>query len=75
MTNLRDSDLREMHLERATLVAAHLERADLRGAHLEGTDLSMAYLEGADLTGAIGDAKPRLPDGIARPADWPPYAP
>jgi uncharacterized protein YjbI with pentapeptide repeats len=57
-----------------------LQRTDLRGAllieaHLEGADLSEAYRERAFLSAAIGDAKTGLPDGVARPAGWPPYAP
>jgi uncharacterized protein YjbI with pentapeptide repeats len=66
---------------RAHLNAAHLERADLRIAHLEGAVLFGAHLEQADFSGAtglsekqlleaIGDAETKLPEGLARPADW-----
>jgi hypothetical protein len=73
--HLERAFLGEAHLEGAILFMAHLHGADLRGAHLEGADLRAQNLERADLRGAIGDAKTRLPDGVARPADWPPYAP
>jgi hypothetical protein len=74
-TRLERAVLRGAHLERAILYRTHLQGADLSGAYLEGTDLRIAYLEGADLFEAIGDAKTRLPDGVTRPARWPPYAP
>jgi Pentapeptide repeats (8 copies) len=38
--NLREVDLRNLHLERVTLSSANLEGADLREAHLEGADLT-----------------------------------
>jgi pentapeptide repeat protein len=85
MTDLRGADLSLAHLAGADLSLAHLEGANLIGAHLEGAYLGFAYLagadligahlEGANLLGAIGDAKTRLPTGVARPIGWPPYAP
>ena len=60
---------------RLDLTMTDLCGASLNGAHLAGAFLSGAHLEGADLSGAIGDAETRLPAGVARPADWPPYAP
>ena len=83
MTDLRGADLSGALLEGARLSGAHLQGAYLGGAHLEGAFLGGAHLDGAflggadgvDLSGAIGDAKTRLPARIERPADWPPYAP
>jgi uncharacterized protein YjbI with pentapeptide repeats len=46
---LERADLRETHLEGATLRGAHLEHANLREAFLEEADLSRAHLEGANL--------------------------
>ena len=82
--HLEGADLSGAHLEGAYLLEAHLEAPPLRGAsrrrrprgaHLQGANLSGAHLEGADLRGTFDDAKTRLPDGVARPAGWPPYAP
>jgi hypothetical protein len=73
--HLEGANLIGAHLEGANLVWAHLERADLLGAYLEGADLLEAHLEGADLSGATGDAKTRLPEGVARPTGWPAYVP
>jgi hypothetical protein len=45
-------------------------------AHLAGANVSvnmLARLAGANLSVAIGDAKTRLPDGVERPAHWPPF--
>jgi uncharacterized protein YjbI with pentapeptide repeats len=83
--HLDGADLTDASLEGAFLAHAHLDGARLWRAHLEGAILYGAYLEGADLTGAhlegvgyldkaFGDAKTRLPEGIVRPAHWPPYA-
>ncbi len=47
--NLKEADLREVHLEGAALWGAHLEGAVLGGAHLEGANLRMAHLERAVL--------------------------
>jgi hypothetical protein len=84
-TDLRGADLAVAHLERANLRGAHLEGAflslahlqgaNLRGAYLEGANLSGAHLEGSNLNEAYGDARTRLPDGVARPPHWPPYDP
>ncbi len=48
------ADLREAHLEDASLAGAYLVRADLRKAHLERSDLAQAHLEGANLSSATG---------------------
>jgi hypothetical protein len=82
--HLEGADLIEAHLEWADLRGAHLEGAALILADLEGTYLMVAHLEGANLSQArlggsvieaIGDAKTRLPEGVARPTGWPAYAP
>jgi Pentapeptide repeats (8 copies) len=81
--HLEGSDLWRAHLEGARLWDAHLEGSNLRDAHLEGAALGEAHLEGADLRGAhlegasaldeaFGDARTRLPEGVERPAHWPP---
>ncbi|ABW15626.1 pentapeptide repeat protein [Parafrankia sp. EAN1pec] len=68
------------------LTGARLVGADLTGAQLVNADLTAAQMEGTDLTGArglaaeqvaaaSGDARTRLPDGVERPASWPPYEP
>jgi uncharacterized protein YjbI with pentapeptide repeats len=83
--HLEGAILFEAHLEGADLIDAHLEGADLNAAHLEGANLIDAHLEGASLTFVIGlttnmleeasgNADTRLPDGVARPAHWPPAA-
>src|SRR5215204_1886242 len=51
-SDLRQADLREVHLEGANLTGAHLERAGLHEAHLERASLHEAHLEGANLYGA-----------------------
>ena len=56
-TYLREVELSEAVLVRATLVCADLQGADLRetrliGAQLQGADLRRAKLQGADLSGA-----------------------
>jgi Pentapeptide repeats (8 copies) len=69
-------DLRDTDLRGADLQETHLEGADLRGAHLEGAFLwGVTGLTTEQLARAFGDAKTRLPEGIARPAHWPPEAP
>jgi Pentapeptide repeats (8 copies) len=73
--HLEGTHLYRAHLEGAFLLGAYFEGADLRETHLEGAYLTEAHLEGVDLSLAFGDTKTRLPDGVARPADWPPYAP
>jgi hypothetical protein len=50
---------------------AHLEGADLCGADLRGT----TGLTEAQLAAASGDASTKLPEGVARPAAWPPEKP
>jgi uncharacterized protein YjbI with pentapeptide repeats len=73
--HLDGADLIGADLRGADLVGAYLEGANLSGADLRGANLSGAHLEGANLEGTIGDAKTRLPDGVARPAGWAPYVP
>jgi uncharacterized protein YjbI with pentapeptide repeats len=79
--------LRDAILEGADLSYANLARADLGAARLAGADLTGIYtlltrVEGTDLSGATGlsqqqldiacgDAETKLPEGLARPADWP----
>jgi hypothetical protein len=75
--HLADANLTRAHLDRADLRETHLDRAFFRdaplaGTHLEGIDLRRAYLHDQDLSRAFGDAKTRLPPGIARPERWPP---
>jgi uncharacterized protein YjbI with pentapeptide repeats len=76
----------DAHLEYATLIRAHLKGAALTGAHFNGAAFAWAHFEGVDLGGADldgangldvahGDARTRLPEGVARPAHWPPYDP
>ena len=82
--HLEGAELWGAHLTGANLWRAYLTGANLRGAHLEDANLRGARLGGADLrqaTGltdlaqANGDARTRLPDGVARPAHWPPEGP
>ena len=82
--HLEGAELWGAHLTGANLWRAYLTGANLRGAHLEDANLRGARLGGADLrqaTGltdlaqANGDARTRLPDGVARPAHWPPQEP
>ena len=79
---LRRADLRGANLRGALLLGADLTEADLRQADLIGADLRGARVAGADLTGslfltqsqvnaALGDARTRLPAGLARPGHWP----
>jgi uncharacterized protein YjbI with pentapeptide repeats len=79
--NLEGANLNGANLEGARLYGANLDRANLEGANLNG-----AYLEGARLITATGlmksqldktsgDAKTRLPEGVERPAHWPPFEP
>ena len=79
--DLYKADLSEADLNGADLFGAYLNKADLNGATLIGTTLSGANVSEADLSNAqnlatdqlakaIGDAKTRLPDGLARPAHW-----
>ncbi|WP_258053147.1 pentapeptide repeat-containing protein [Streptomyces sp. Ru73] len=78
---LRNARLGGACLRGACLIAADLSGADLRAADVIGADFRDADLSGADLTGAVfltqaqvnaarGDARTRLPDGLARPAHW-----
>ncbi len=81
--HLEGADLSGAHLEGTNLYEAHLEGAFLPWAHLEGTKLDEAHLEGADLQitegltqaqldVALGDTATVLPEGLTRPAHWPP---
>jgi hypothetical protein len=73
---LQGANLWGADLEGAHLAEVHLEGADLAEVHLEGADLREAHLDGVKyLDEAYGDARTRLPDGVARPAHWPPYEP
>jgi hypothetical protein len=73
--HLEEADLRHAHLEGADLRGAYLLEADLRHAHLGGADLSdAAGLSERQLHDAHGDAATILPEGVARPAHWPPPA-
>lgn len=80
-SNLRGSDLRRAILDGADLCRADLSEADLRGASLVSTFLKRADLTGADLSTAqgltsaqiseaYGDPRTRLPQDLARPANW-----
>lgn len=78
---------RDATLERAKLSYADLARAHLGGARMAGADMTGAYtllirIEGTDLSGvtgliqqqldiACGDMETKLPEGLARPTDWP----
>lgn len=73
--NLRGAYLGMAHLEGASLRVADLEAADVKGAHLEGAYLEGAKLSSVDLSKADGDANTWLPEGVARPAHWPPFQP
>lgn len=68
------ADLTRAHLIRAFL-GADLTGAILTGADLSGADLRRATISEEQLAAAIGNAKTRLPDGMSRPAHWPPYEP
>ena len=81
--NLSKSDLRE-----SNFLYSRLDEADLREANFWQADLSYATLNNADirevdlryalglsekqLAAARGNAKTRLPEGVAHPPDWPP---
>ena len=83
---LRKSDCRGSDLRNAVLDGADLCRADLSGADLRGASLVSAFLKHTDLTGAdlsttqglttaqvsdaFGDARTKLPAGVARPESW-----
>lgn len=80
------ADLSDASLHGARLTRASLTEADLTGANLERADLTGAKLHGANLSGtrgltaeqlsaALGNARTRLPEGVARPISWPPYDP
>jgi hypothetical protein len=81
------SGLQGAHLEGAYLGGAHLGFATVTEAHFQGTDLYRAHLVSSrtsawgvttatlNLDKAYGDAKTRLPEGVARPAHWPEYDP
>ncbi|ONH54595.1 hypothetical protein CcI49_29970 [Frankia sp. CcI49] len=73
-------------LHGANLTGAGLFAVNLTDARLPMADLTRAELVAANLTGAWeltaqqvaetrGDARTRLPDGVERPASWPPYDP
>lgn len=75
------ADLRGANLRGTRLIGAVLRDADLRLADLTGADVRGADLTGADLRGALfvtqaqldavrGDARTRVPEGLARPAHW-----
>ena len=81
--HLEGAVLIEAHLEGAVLIKAHLEGAVLIKAKFEGAILSGAHLERAGLThtegltqeqldSAFGDTATVLPEGLTRPAHWPP---
>jgi hypothetical protein len=68
--NLEEANLEGADLRRSDLRGANLSRAKLRGAKLAGADLSAADLSGADvlpsdLSGACGDSKTKLPQGMS----------
>jgi uncharacterized protein YjbI with pentapeptide repeats len=65
----------DAHLEGAFLSEAHLEGAFLKDAHLEGANLMGANgLTQAQIDAAFGNAATKLPEGLTRPAHWPPEA-
>lgn len=70
--NLEEADLSGANLTGAMFVSVKARGADLRDAHLEGAKLRGADLEGVDLATSCGDAHTELPDGVLRPASWPP---
>jgi hypothetical protein len=78
---LKQAGLVDAHLEGAILWDAHLQGAHLTGAHLEGADLRLATgltdLSPPDAPGleTYGDENTRLPEGVTRPAHWPPEEP
>ncbi|ABW15603.1 pentapeptide repeat protein [Parafrankia sp. EAN1pec] len=90
-TDLTDATLDGADLTDATLNGADLTRASLflatlTGASLDGATLTHARLGCATLTGAFGlsqgqvdatqgDERTRLPEGLVRPASWPPEEP
>jgi uncharacterized protein YjbI with pentapeptide repeats len=51
-TDLRGADLRDAHLDRASLIDASLQQANLSRAHLRGADLRDAHLDRAYLPDA-----------------------
>lgn len=72
LVHLAHADLRNAHLDFAHLVAAHVDGAVFTGAHLEGANLGWVpdgwTQEQIDST--YGNAKTKLPAGIATPAPW-----
>jgi uncharacterized protein YjbI with pentapeptide repeats len=80
-SDFRDSNLRQANISGADLWGANLAGADLRDASLASCFLKRADLRGTDLStargltedqikDAVGDAKTKLPAGLARPANW-----
>jgi len=78
---LRNADLRGADLRAALLIGADLRGANMRGTDVIGADFRDADLRGADLSSAIyltqvqansakGDARTRLPVGLAAPSHW-----
>ncbi|HJS84683.1 MAG TPA: pentapeptide repeat-containing protein [Acetobacteraceae bacterium] len=66
------TDLRGANLAGASLSGAYLGSALLVQTHLEGASLEdVVGLTIEQLALAYGDAKTRLPAGIARPPHWP----
>ncbi|KPM50385.1 hypothetical protein ACG83_40350 [Frankia sp. R43] len=73
---LYEANLTRARLSRADLTDARLSRADLTDAELSGADLTNAQgLVAGQVAAAYGDARTRLPDGVERPASWPPFDP
>jgi hypothetical protein len=71
--HLRGADLSGARLREADLFNADLIHANLTGADLRGADLRYAEgLSAVQLETAHGDGATRLPEGVARPAHWPP---
>ena len=71
LANLRGADLRHADLSGDNLVGARLLGVDLAHANLCGADLSTAEdLTEEQLRQAKGDARTKLPDGLAPPAHW-----
>jgi uncharacterized protein YjbI with pentapeptide repeats len=76
VAHLQGANLSGVRLQSAHLEGAYLKDTHLEGAHLGGANLRHATeLEDQQLVATFGNAWTRLPDGVTRPAHWPPEAP
>jgi hypothetical protein len=73
--NLRFASLCDAHLRHVQVIETHFEGAFFYDTKFEDVDFARAHLKGAEgLHTCSGDARTRLPQGVARPESWPPPA-